>query len=260
MDKFKIVTNRLLFKNNTIKVRKDDDTGSAAATLYFDGIDGAWTTVGNWWLDAGHTQAAGRLPTSADSVVASASIDASGQTVADFTLNSPGFAGNELNGELTVTGNATFNDNSVSYGTITGNATFNDGSSNDGTVTGNATFNDSSTNNGEVTGTVTCNTTGSCTPTGTAATVPGAPTITQAFSDLDTNINHTVPDDGGSAITGYKYYFNDVETAPDSTETFGEGIQSRFLDGLAGQEARVSAVNAIGEGPKSEPVVVESPF
>jgi hypothetical protein len=134
-------------------------TGTAAAILYFDGaVDEFWTTVGNWWLDDAHTEPAGRLPTSADSVVASASIDASGQTVADFTLNSPGFAGNELNGELTVTGNATFNDNSVNYGTITGNATFNGSSSNDGTIVGDATFNGNSGNNGTVTGTITDNT------------------------------------------------------------------------------------------------------
>jgi len=152
-----------------------------AATLYFDDAeeDGLWTTVGNWWLDAGHTQAAGRLPAEIDSVVATKSITASGQTVVNFTLSGDSIL---LNGTLTVTGmatfndisandgtvtgNATFNDSSFNFGTVTGNATFNDGSYNfDATVTGNATFNDSSANNGTVGGTVTCNTTGNCTPT-----------------------------------------------------------------------------------------------
>ena len=171
-------------------------TGSAAATLYFDGaVDGAWATVGNWWLDDAHTEPAGRLPTSADSVVASANITASGQTVADFTFKGEFSA---LLGTLAVTGNATFNDitlnlgvltvsgvatfndsssngetgggtlngnavfngNSLNAGTINGNAVFNDGSYNSdegGTVNGNATFNDSSENDGTVTGTITDN-------------------------------------------------------------------------------------------------------
>jgi hypothetical protein len=155
------------------------------ATLYFNGaVDDAWTTVGNWWLDAGHTQAAGRLPTSDESVVASVSITASGQTVVNFTITGFGeFVGLSglLDGILTVTGMATFNGTAGNAGSLTGNATFNNGSANGGTVTGdaafndaafnngtvngNATFNDSSSNFGTVNGTVTCNTTGTCTPT-----------------------------------------------------------------------------------------------
>jgi hypothetical protein len=123
------------------------------ATLYFDGaVNNDWTTVGNWWLDDGHTQAAGRLPAQIDSVVATESITASGQTVLDFTLNG---SSTGLSGTLTVTGIATFNDFSFLDGTITGNATFNDGSGNEGTVTGNSTFNDNSYNIGTVTGTAT---------------------------------------------------------------------------------------------------------
>jgi hypothetical protein len=151
------------------------------ATLYFNGVTADWTTVGNWWLDAEHTEPAGRLPTSADSVVASSGITASGQTVVDFTLNDPIQAGFIFQGTLAVTGIATFNGSSMNGGTVTGDATFNGDSINDGTVTGDATFNDSSENNGivtgdatfnddsgnfgTVTGTVTCNTTGTCTPT-----------------------------------------------------------------------------------------------
>jgi hypothetical protein len=128
------------------------------ATLYFDGdVDDAWTTVGNWWLDAEHTQAAGRLPTSDESVVASVSITASGQTVVDFTLNDPNFNLFQLSGALTVTGMATFNGVSFNKGTITGNATFNGGVRNQGTITGNATFNEGTLNQSTITGNATFN-------------------------------------------------------------------------------------------------------
>jgi hypothetical protein len=148
------------------------DTGGGnevqAATLYFNGtVDDAWTTVGNWWLDAGHTQAAGRLPAEDDSVVATANITASGQTVVDFTIDGGGDYF-ELSGSLTVTGIATFIV-AGSIGTVNGNATFIDGgtagtvngdatfnnSVNQGLVTGDATFNDGSRNEGPVTGTAT---------------------------------------------------------------------------------------------------------
>jgi hypothetical protein len=154
-------------------------TGTAAAVLYFDGdADELWTTVGNWWLDDEFSEPAGRLPTSADSVVASANITASGQTVVDFTLNDP-FEGDffRLSGTLTVTGVATFNGEAGigNSGTVTGNATFNDGSFNSGTVTGNATFNNNSFNSGTVTGTATF-TGNACNSGGTAGTfVPATP-------------------------------------------------------------------------------------
>jgi hypothetical protein len=145
-----------------------------AVTLYFDGaVDDAWTTVGNWWLDAEHTEPAGRLPAEIDSVVATTdvSITASGQTVVDFTilrgtlggtLTVTGYAvfnGDATTNVATVNGNAVFNGESsnISLGTVNGNATFNDFSGNSGTVNGNATFNDNSDNGGTVTGTITDN-------------------------------------------------------------------------------------------------------
>jgi len=166
---------------------------SAAATLYFDGaVDDDWTEVGNWWLDDEHTQAAGRLPAAADSVVATASITASGQTVVDFTMNDPNGDGWYVLGTLTVTGmatlngftefsatltgDATFNDNAFNVNIITGTAIFNGNTSNsgDGTV-GNATFNDNSVNFGTVTGTATFNDS-ACNDAGTAGTfVPDPP-------------------------------------------------------------------------------------
>jgi hypothetical protein len=125
-----------------------------AVTLYFNAaVDGDWETVGNWWLDDEHTEPAGRLPTSADSVVVTgATIIASGQTVVNFTLNEGD--DNSLFGSLAVTGMATFNGLSFNDGTVTGDATFNDTSANLGTVTGDATFNDSACNSGTVTGTI----------------------------------------------------------------------------------------------------------
>jgi hypothetical protein len=146
-----------------------------AATLYFDGaVDNDWAEVGNWWLDDEHTEPAGRLPTSADSVVATASITASGQTVVDFTISGTAL----LLGTLTVTGNATFNESSQNGGSVTGNATFNESSQNNsggGGIVGNATFTGSSINYGPVTGTATFSDS-ACNDDGTAGTfVPDPP-------------------------------------------------------------------------------------
>jgi hypothetical protein len=119
--------------------------GAAAVTLYFNGaVDSDWAEVGNWWLDAEHTQAAGRLPTSDESVVVVGDgIFADEQTINDLAMT----GGGELNGTLTVTGTATFNDFSSLAGTVIGNAVFNDSSVNaGGSVTGTATFNDSACN------------------------------------------------------------------------------------------------------------------
>jgi hypothetical protein len=150
-------------------------TGTAAAVLYFDGdADDDWTNVANWWLDDEHTQPAGRLPTSADSVVASATINTPEQgslTVANFTMES-----GDLNIELTVTGMATFNGSSrLDFGLIAGNATFNGTSRNVNQVTGSATFNDSSINQGTVNGTATFNDS-ACNSSGIAGTfIPNPP-------------------------------------------------------------------------------------
>jgi len=192
------------------------------ATLYFNAaVNEAWTTVGNWWLDDGHTEPAGRLPNSVDSVVATASITASGQTVVDFTIGGifvslggtltvtgmATFNNSSFNsgGSGTVTGDATFNDSSVNFGTVTGNATFNDSSANGGggTVTGNATFNGGSFNQGTVTGdatlndssfnigTVTGNATFNDSSVNNAGTVTGDATFNDSSSNFGT-VNGTV--------------------------------------------------------------------
>jgi hypothetical protein len=88
----------------------------------------------------------------------------------------------------------------------------------------------------------------------TAATVPGEPTITSATdAGGDTEVYYTAPaDDGGSAITAYKFYRDGVE----AIVVFGSAGFA-LLGGVgAGAVVEMSAINAIGEGPKSAPVTV----
>jgi len=114
-------------------------------TLYFNGaVDSNWTTLGNWWMDDAFTVPATSLPTSIDSVIANANITASGQTVANFDL----LFNSALNGDLTVTGNATFNGYSGNndgyvtarnnfYGLVNGDATFRGSAYNKSNIGGN---------------------------------------------------------------------------------------------------------------------------
>jgi hypothetical protein len=56
--------------------------------------------------------------------------------------------------------------------------------------------------------------------------------------------------DGGSTITAYKVYVNGVWDGYDSSS-------NESIDAVStGQVVEVSAVNAVGEGPKSAAVVV----
>jgi hypothetical protein len=92
-------------------------------------------------------------------------------------------------------------------------------------------------------------------PTGTAATVPGAPTIdSAAFLSPNTLVVFYPPeDDGGSAITGYNFYFNGTLRTPDSVVPDNGELIATFEDqDYSEQTVEVSAVNAIGEGPKSD--------
>lgn len=90
----------------------------------------------------------------------------------------------------------------------------------------------------------------------TAATVPGAPTITSATdAGGDTEVYYTAPvSDGGAAITSYKVYVDGV----DATASIALSSPGFMLVGAGGLGAviEVSAVNAVGEGPKSDPVTV----
>jgi hypothetical protein len=147
-----------------------------AVTLYFNTAAGTdWATVGNWWLDEGLTEAAGRLPAEIDSAVLTSTVSSnSGGAVVLANLTVEG--GSFLDISATVTGVATFNGTGGGpSATVNGNAVFNDSCVNTGTINGNATFNDSSINAGTVTGTATF--TGSaCNSGGTAGTfVPSPP-------------------------------------------------------------------------------------
>jgi hypothetical protein len=86
-----------------------------------------------------------------------------------------------------------------------------------------------------------------------ALTVPGAPTITLAAVGIN-NVVWTTPSDGGSQLVAYKLYRNGVLVEP--TES-GLGWLTQALESYpAGSVMRVSAVNAVGEGPLSAPATV----
>ena len=87
---------------------------------------------------------------------------------------------------------------------------------------------------------------------GTAAvqTVPGKPTINDATEgDL---IVFVTPADGGSPILGYNIYNNGSLLVSNATEVNPGEIATPLSVG-AGDEIEIAAVNAIGEGPKSDP-------
>lgn len=83
------------------------------------------------------------------------------------------------------------------------------------------------------------------------ASLPGAPTITSATSST---VNYSPPaSNGGAAITAYRFYINSVLTTPTSGTL---GSSATFGSSLAGASVEVSAVNSVGEGPKSSPFTV----
>ena len=89
-----------------------------------------------------------------------------------------------------------------------------------------------------------------------APTVPGAPTIESAFvaGNGGTDIEWQAPtSDGGAAITGYRVYFNGEYVTPD---TIVGSTYYRFESNFTGYSVQVSAINAVGEGPKSASQVV----
>ena len=87
-----------------------------------------------------------------------------------------------------------------------------------------------------------------------AATVPGAPTITLIeVVGLTTEITHTKPDDGGSAITGYEYdALGPTLSPPVSTTDNGDTVTTVLNAAYAEVDLRVRATNAVGAGPYSE--------
>jgi hypothetical protein len=89
------------------------------------------------------------------------------------------------------------------------------------------------------------------------ATPPAAPSLTATRTDSITDLSWTVPDDGGSPITGYSL-LRTVGTGPESVLATTAG--TTFADSTAppGQTVsyRVAAVNAAGTGTPSNAVSV----
>lgn len=82
------------------------------------------------------------------------------------------------------------------------------------------------------------------------ASVPGAPTITGVDPGVQFDVVFIAPaSDGGSAITAFRFFLDGVLTEPDSQIPGRAG----FFADLTGVEIEMSAVNAVGEGPKSAP-------
>jgi hypothetical protein len=157
----------------TVGVFFSDVPQAHAETLYFKNTPSNfdWNTLGNWWTDAGFTVPATSLPTTDDDVIISggnvSSNSGPAASVNTLTVNSRQFGisvtvanGAIFNGtgvingggDVTLTGDATFNDTSYNFATISGNATFNDSSWNLYVVSGDATFNDTSYNQSTVYG------------------------------------------------------------------------------------------------------------
>ena len=87
-----------------------------------------------------------------------------------------------------------------------------------------------------------------------SVTVPGAPVLTATAGNESVHLSWTAPGDGGSPITGYRVY----RGASSGTESFlvaPAGTGTTFDDsGLTNGSTysyQVSAVNGVGEGPRS---------
>ena len=79
-------------------------------------------------------------------------------------------------------------------------------------------------------------------------TVPGAPTITLA--QAGGSVQWTTPSNGNSSLTGYRFYVGDLLIENTAWTTISANAYGE------GEVVQVSAVNAVGEGPKSAPVTV----
>jgi len=84
-------------------------------------------------------------------------------------------------------------------------------------------------------------------------TVPSAPIITLASVGIN-QVVWTTPSDGGASLMAYKLYRNGIQVEPAES---GLGWLTQALESYdVGSVMRVSAVNAVGEGPLSDPVTV----
>jgi len=89
---------------------------------------------------------------------------------------------------------------------------------------------------------------------GMIPTLPGKPVITRAVEGDD--LEFTPPSDGGSSILGYNVYLNgalesalEQESAPGLLNPTAAGPDDLL---------EIAAVNAVGEGPRSDPFEVTS--
>jgi hypothetical protein len=91
----------------------------------------------------------------------------------------------------------------------------------------------------------------------TITAVPGAPTIAGAYfdpSEVGTNVLWQAPtSNGGAAITEYRVYFDGDYVTPDNIVS---STYYQFEGNFVGYNVEVSAVNSVGEGPRSAPVTV----
>lgn len=78
--------------------------------------------------------------------------------------------------------------------------------------------------------------------------VPGAPTITLA--QAGGSVQWTTPSNGNSPLTGYRLYADGLPIEDGAWTTISSNAYGE------GEVVQVSAVNAVGEGPKSAPVTV----
>ncbi|MEJ0021442.1 MAG: 6-bladed beta-propeller [Candidatus Doudnabacteria bacterium] len=113
--------------------------------------------------------------------LAAHTLSSSGDFTNNGTVTGDATFNNNSSNNGTVTGVATFNDTSVNSADISGNPVFNDTSQNSGTITGNPVFNDTSANNTDIIGNPIFNDTSS-----NAGTVTGDATFTYASGGLVT--------------------------------------------------------------------------
>ena len=90
-------------------------------------------------------------------------------------------------------------------------------------------------------------------------TVPGPPEVSAEWDDSNLRVFAPVPVDGGSLILQYRVYVDgvvfDTVSAPAGNPFMLELSES---ESQVGNSLRLSAINAIGEGPQSEPTTVEA--
>jgi len=87
-------------------------------------------------------------------------------------------------------------------------------------------------------------------------TVPGAPVLSATAGTASVTLSWSVPSNGGSPITGYDIYrgtSSGGETLLATVGTMTSYVDAAVTSGTA-DYYEVSAVNAVGEGPRSNEV------